>query len=57
MMSLESALITSGISATPQQAQVLIHSMTKQIYEDGANPEMLLEEIGLESDYIFDLIF
>jgi hypothetical protein len=31
--------------------------MTKQIYEDGANPEMLLEEIGLESDYIFDLIF
>lgn len=57
MMSLESALITSGISANPQQAQRIIQSMVNQIIDDGADPISLLEDVGLEPDYIFDLLW
>jgi hypothetical protein len=40
---------------TEEEADIQISEMTKQI-EDGDNPEEVLYDIGLEPDYIFDLI-
>jgi len=38
-----------------EQADVIIADMSKKVF-NGANPEVLLYDIGLEPDYIFDLI-
>lgn len=38
-----------------EDAKKEISEMRKQVFQ-GANPETLLYEIGLEPDYIFDLI-
>jgi hypothetical protein len=40
----------------PEDAAALIADLSERVY-DGENPEELLyEELGLEPDYIFDLI-
>jgi DNA primase len=38
-----------------EEADKVIADMRKQVF-NGANPEELLYEIGLEPDYIFDII-
>ena len=40
---------------TDSEANELIHEMKDRVYE-GENPEEILYEIGLEPDYIFDII-
>lgn len=41
---------------TENEAQELINEMNERMYE-GENPEELLYEIGLEPDYLFDILF
>jgi anthranilate phosphoribosyltransferase len=41
---------------TQKEAQELINEMNERMHE-GEDPEELLYEIGLEPDYVFDLIF
>lgn len=38
------------------EAQEMIEEMRERILSDGDDPEELLYEIGLEPDYVFDLI-
>jgi hypothetical protein len=40
---------------TPEEAKTELNDMTQRVW-DGENPEEVLYEIGLEPDYIFDLI-
>lgn len=40
---------------TPEEADELISEMKERMYE-GEDPEELLYEIGLEPDYVFDLL-
>lgn len=53
-MTLKQALI-QGQGLTSEEAIELIADMRKQVLE-GADPEELLYDEGLEPDYIFDLI-
>lgn len=38
-----------------EEASALISEMTERVW-DGENPEEVLYEIGLEPDYVFDLM-
>lgn len=51
---LEKILITRD-GNTPAEARALLHEMMDRVME-GEDPEEILHEIGLEPDYIFDLI-
>lgn len=51
---LKEALIT-GQDMSENSADEAIEEMRERVYE-GENPEEVLEDFGLESDYIFDLI-
>lgn len=43
---------------TSQEADELIESAREQIFEEGIDPEeVLLNDFGLEPDYIFDLLY
>jgi hypothetical protein len=52
-MTLKEALINQG--NTPDDADEIISSMNEDI-DNGADPEEVLEEYGLEPDYVMDLI-
>jgi len=39
-----------------KQATLIIEDMLTQIYEYGANPEELIKGLGLEIDYLFELL-
>jgi hypothetical protein len=54
MESLKEVLIRRD-KMTSENADDLINEMKSRMYE-GENPEELLYEIGLEPDYIFDLL-
>jgi hypothetical protein len=54
-MKLKQALM-NGQDLSPTEAAEVIHEMRRRVYEDGADPEEVLYEEGLEPDYIFDLI-
>lgn len=41
---------------TKSEAQELINEMNERMHE-GEDPEELLYEIGLEPDYLFDLLY
>ena len=42
---------------TSEEADELIYNAREMVLEDGMDPEeVLLEEFGLEPDYIFDLL-
>lgn len=41
---------------TSEEADEQIKDMRKEILEDGRDPEDVLYDVGLELDYIFDLI-
>ena len=42
---------------TSEEADELIYNARKMVLEDGMDPEgVLLEEFGLEPDYLFDLL-
>ena len=44
-------------SMTQEEAEELLEIGRAQVYEDGEDPEdVLLNEFGLEPDYVFDLI-
>jgi hypothetical protein len=53
-MTLKQALI-QGQGLTSEEASEIIADMRKQVLE-GADPEDLLYDEGLEPDYIFDLL-
>lgn len=43
---------------TSQEVDELIESAREQIFEEGIDPEeVLLNDFGLEPDYIFDLLY
>ncbi len=54
-MKLKQALM-NGQDLSASEAAEVIHEMRRRVYEDGADPEEVLYEEGLEPDYIFDLI-
>ena len=54
-MELIQALINCGEAENVADAKEIIKEMRERIYE-GENPEEILFEIGLEPDYVFDLI-
>lgn len=54
MSELKKILITRDKN-TPEEADKLISEMQERV-ADGENPEELLYEIGLEPDYIFDIL-
>jgi hypothetical protein len=53
-MTLKQALM-NGQDLTAEEADDLIAEMREQV-NDGANPEHVLYDEGLEPDYVFDLI-
>lgn len=54
-MELIKALINIGEAENVADAKEIINEMRQRVYE-GENPEEILYEIGLEPDYVFDLI-
>jgi len=54
MTELKQALIT-GQDMSAKSADESIEEMKERVME-GENPEEVLEDFGLESDYIFDLL-
>lgn len=54
-MELLQALINSGNAENESEAQALISELREQVFE-GEDPEELLYELGLEPDYVFDLL-
>jgi hypothetical protein len=54
-MELIQALINCGEAENVADAKEIINEMRGRVYE-GENPEEILFEIGLEPDYVFDLI-
>lgn len=50
---LERALIDRGES--PEEAKVILEELKEQVLA-GEDPEELLYDIGLEPDYIFDIL-
>lgn len=50
---LYSALINQGNSL--EEAKEMINEMIERVFE-GENPEDVLQEFGLEPDYIFDIL-
>lgn len=54
-MELIKALISCGEAENVAEAKEIIKEMRERVYE-GENPEEILYEIGLEPDYVFDLI-
>lgn len=55
-MELIRALINCGEAENVTEAKEIITEMRHLMYTDGANPEELLYELGLEPDYVFDLL-
>ena len=55
-MELIRALINCGEAENVTEAKEIIAEMRHLMYTDGANPEELLYELGLEPDYVFDLL-
>jgi len=49
-------VLTERDGLTQEEADEQIAEMRKRMLE-GENPEELLWEVGLESDYIFDLLY
>lgn len=41
---------------TSEEADNVIQEMQNQIFDDGDDPETVLEDIGLEPDYLEDLL-
>jgi len=54
-MELIQALINCGEAENVADAKEIIKEMKERVIE-GENPEEILFEIGLEPDYVFDLI-
>lgn len=54
MYSLKQALM-DGQSLTELEAVTLMHEMAEQVME-GADPDDVLHDEGLEPDYVFDLL-
>jgi Holliday junction resolvasome RuvABC DNA-binding subunit len=54
VMNLIEALINQGYSKS--EAQEEIRDMNQRMHQ-GEDPEEILYEIGLEPDYVFDLLF
>ena len=54
-MTLKKALM-KGQDLSASEAAEVIAEMKRRVYEDGADPEEVLYEEGLEPDYIYDLI-
>ncbi len=54
-MELIKALIGCGEAENVAEAKEIIKEMRQRVYE-GEDPEEILYEIGLEPDYVFDLI-
>lgn len=55
MSNLQKAIINI-YEITAQEAEMIIYELRRRIFK-GENPEELLYEIGLEPDYIEDLIY
>ncbi len=55
-MELLQALINSGNAESVSEAQELISELREQVI-DGEDPEELLYDLGLEPDYVIDLLF
>ena len=55
MSGLKQALMISQ-EITSSEADDLIEEMKERILEQGENPEDVLSDYGLETDYVFDLI-
>ena len=53
-MTLLEALINRG--ETEEYAKELIQTMRDDVYDNFRDPEVVLEEEGLEPDYVFDLL-
>lgn len=54
-MDLIKALINSENAETEKEALVIISGMRKRMF-NGEDPEELLYEVGLEPDYVMDLL-
>lgn len=54
-MELIDVLIRSGQAGNQKEAQEIFNEMQERIHE-GEDPEEVLEEYGLEPDYVFDII-
>ena len=54
-MELIKALIGCGEAENVAEAKEIIKEMRQRVYK-GEHPEEILFEIGLEPDYVFDLI-
>lgn len=54
MTELEKVLIERD-GLTPSEAREQVREMRKQV-QDGEDPEEILQDIGLEPDYLLDLI-
>jgi hypothetical protein len=53
-MTLKEALLNKGNSE--EEAEEIIDSMVNQVLVEGIDPETVLDEEGLEPDYVFDLL-
>jgi len=54
-MYLIQALMNNGSAETREEAIKIVEEMKESVY-DGADPEILLEDYGLEPDYVFDIL-
>jgi hypothetical protein len=54
-MTLAEALVSSENCSTPEEAKAEIREMAERV-NDGEDPEEVLLDYGLESEYIFDIL-
>lgn len=52
---LHHALVSNGTCENLNDAEIEIQSMVVQVF-DGINPEKVLEDYYLETDYLFDIL-
>lgn len=55
-MELIRALINSGAAENIKEAKEIIAEMRQRMFDDAEDPEEMLLELGLEPDYVFDLL-
>lgn len=51
------ALISRGHASTITDANIIITQMSNAVHFKNEDPENILYEYGLESDYVFDILF
>lgn len=56
MTELEKILIRRD-GMTPQEARQLVDEMRERVFDGEEDPEEILHEIGLEPDYVFDILW